>query len=278
MEKQDLYTFDDTNINFNTSELDDIISSDDILKNFKDESTDKLTFSESEVKMLKEETVEKEVQQEQLEEKPVMSEEESILFSDEADAEVYKSDDGLIVEDKETEAFVQEKINETAKQYSHAGTESIKDEQQSFFEEDVDETISLSGDELSNILEDTEELEAAVPTLDSVMKTKELKEELPPEVSEEIDLSELPEEELEVSDLPIEEIEEPLMQDQSEIGKDVSSFFEEDEDESIGLTGNELDNILKATEIVEDAKVEEFVAEGLGEENVFDSLSSEIIE
>jgi pilus assembly protein FimV len=33
-------------------------------------------------------------------------------------------------------------------------------------------------------------------------------------------------------------------------GETASSFFDEDEDESIGLTGNELDNILKDTDVV----------------------------
>ena len=44
----------------------------------------------------------------------------------------------------------------------------------SFFSEDEDETISLSSDELSNILDDTEDAETEeVPTVDSVLQEKE---------------------------------------------------------------------------------------------------------
>jgi len=49
----------------------------------------------------------------------------------------------------------------------------VSEESNSFFNEDEDETISLSSDELGNILEDTEDLEAeTIPTVDSVLQKK----------------------------------------------------------------------------------------------------------
>jgi hypothetical protein len=134
----------------------------------------------------------------------------------------------------------------------------------SFFEEDEDETISLSGDELSNILEDTEDTSLTeIPTVDKVLfqdkvlGEKELSVEsafsLPgeegPLESEEISLDEIPVEDISLTMEPglgAEEISLPGMKAE----ENASSFFDEDEDESIGLTGNELDNILKNTDVV----------------------------
>lgn len=295
MAKDDLYSFDDKSIDFNTSDLDEIISNDEILKNFKDDSKESLIFDEEKAGSLKEEPVLESLdsleQKEEVlspagdtESEPVFSgNDEKILFSDESGSPVsmeVEEEKPLIIHDQETEQFVQEEISreiKTEKEMSGgSGEERIPSapEQKSassFFEEDEDETISLSSDELSNILEDTEEADlSAVPTVDKVLGEQEkapgigldipeateqagLMEE--PVASEEISLDEIPMEQIDFSAAPSAPEESPALESGPE--EPASSFFEEDEDESIGLTNSELDNILKSSEIVEERPVEE---------------------
>ncbi len=201
--------------------------------------------------------------------------------------------------------------------------EDEKDEKSFFDEELEDESISLSKDELSDILEDksTEvdkktELDEIVPTVETVVSAnptegtnEELQEEHVPEPeadilnntvefdeseSEDIISSNISEENglTEETDMTTDSMvdkEEKVLEETNEIdeleaksGSDLQdkgidesksaeilpveneqdssisaeqvggSFFDEDEDESISLTGNELDNILQTTEVVEE--------------------------
>ncbi len=288
-----------------------------------------------------------------------------VLFTDKEEPSPLKiipdeGDDEIVI-DEETEKIVhdqiksKEKISDDEHQVnvedielvSSSDTAPIESTDKSFFNEEEDETISLSSNELSNILEDTVESSKEnieeVPTVDSVLGEKtedigsapELEEigeavkdiELADDTTlddltdtvgvdveslEELDtetLTELDEpspgsvkppedaaeklvekdttelEELEIDEIPISLEEEkgaPSTGDKEmklEEGKPVeeisteaaqeeklttegaeptaaSSFFEEDEDESISLTGNELDGILQGAEVVEEAPPE----------------------
>lgn len=131
-----------------------------------------------------------------------------VLYSDESAA--LSSDesalkDEKIVVDEEAEKIVKDEISKTdvtdEEQISVEEIESPVDAtpeedssqaESSFFSDDDDETISLSSDELSNILEDTDETPSEagveeVPTVDSVLeqKTDEVSEPVLEESSEE---------------------------------------------------------------------------------------------
>ncbi|MDD5067561.1 MAG: hypothetical protein PHF84_11005 [bacterium] len=319
MVKDNLYSFDNKSIDFNTNDLDDIISNDEILKNFKDETKESLIFDEDKIDVLKEEPVLESLDSLQASE-PVMPsvkpaekepeefgipsgaqpvdlravEEESVLFSDEPGEAVdmkleEEKTEPRIVADTETEKYVKNEIIKEMSEEAQAVPASDAEAQakSSFFDEDEDETISLSSEELSNILEDTEETPLTqVPTVEKILEEKaagsaerapdkkmeefltqnvmgaEAKE--TPLESEEISLDEIPVEEIDLGAPVLEESAAGLSlpEEKTEAVKP-GSFFEEEEDESIGLTGSELDNILKSTEIVEESLPAEEMASGL---------------
>lgn len=150
------------------------------------------------------------------------SESEEVIFSDELpDSTKSNSLDNSneIVIDDEVEQIVKDTTtaddtilgNDNSEEIADFGSEtsdSVKtsqDQVKSFFDEDDDETISLSSDELSNILEDADETALRteeVPTVDSVLKDKAPDTTLPEEGEE------------------IEEIEEALVDDLTEVSTD----------------------------------------------------------
>ncbi|MBN1897968.1 MAG: hypothetical protein JW827_04255 [Spirochaetes bacterium] len=238
------------------------------------------------------------------------------------------SDMENIIEDKETEQIVVEKIKQETSRYSKP-----EKEDGSFFDEsDTDESITLSSEEMSNILEDTPEEpvstsveepriqssgiseEPVMESLEDIPEVSGFEEEPTETLSEEdVSLHEVPQAEeikLEDSQAQLEEVEplssetpeetipvmteeepfstdaldttlseEPSLESIPELEEEVPTvslddeipviessfeepetadtqkeegFFEDVEDESISLSGDELDNILKTAEVAEE--------------------------
>ncbi len=363
MESQNLDDLNFGNVmqNGSNDDFESILNDSDI---FSDDSIDTLIDNEAEISVLEGEKLPEEEIDSIIDEN---KKEDEVVFNDEVIEKPEKSasgtDEMAIVEDTETEKIVEEKIRQETEQYNN-----ISDEQEgatlqesgpgetSFFEEDEDESVSLSQDELSNILEDvdasTEELSAAPETepagieevtesskdsgeavLESLEESSEdmgtladeqiggITEDVPEGVEdltpeslgepvtesteaeesaailgdaegeplgeisgEEIDvlgaesaeaeepaatleetagepLGEISGEEIDVLGAESAETEEVLqgegVSEETVSAEDISSsdvsFFEEDEDESISLSGDELDNILQNSEVVEES-------------------------
>ena len=306
-----------------TDDIDSIISGEDLFDT--ENLADELISSEPEVTVSGEEAAEP----------PSAESQEEVLFTDKDTGYDELSAEETIVEDKETEKIVEEKIKEETEKYGAPPTESAEPAkadtgESSFFasEEKEEEPISLSQDELSNIIEDVEgepstqdiiseepaptgvDLEAGevkaeqppAPVAESVEEpVTELSSEKPEELesieereptveSKEEPAAETPVEKAEELEpveetVPAEEVSEIGVEEIEELGaaseeaaipteeikpeevpetppteaegpkpeetKKEESFFEELEDESISLSGDELDNILKTAEVVE---------------------------
>ncbi len=282
-------------INFGTDELNNIISGDELFESSKE--IDGLISSEPEVSGSGDEKLEQPISG-QHEDRPEnnLSSEQIENINKNMSGEESKKTDEMIVEDKETEKMVEQKIKEEIEKYGASTVETSEEIPTSFFEESEEGPINLSQDELSNILEDVEEKpstepisEESIPTgvdLESgEIKTPGITEEesvlegieepgqvleIPEEkTADELEtLGEVSEEEISSSPLYQEEsaeiggkegkVTEPSAKEIEELPSEEAtqktakeSFFEEVEDESISLSGDELDNILKTAEVVE---------------------------
>jgi len=244
------------NLEFKTEELDSLINVNEI---FEAESKIEELLSEKPEVSVGESTKIPEYQPEKEEKQS------EVLISDEiVDTSILESStQEKIIEDTETEKLINEQIEKEQKIYEQLKEESISNEDTGFFKAEEDESITLSNDELANILEETE--------TKSEISTAE---ELPTENIQESTGEELGEISVDELEPATEEVLEPIEQvtDEQNIPEELKpsetivpeeiktepseSFFGELEDESISLSDNELENILQSAEIEETPSLE----------------------
>ncbi len=233
--------------------------------------------------------------QNQKEEKVVEETAETVTEEIPAPAEETVTEETIIEETVEEPTVEDEIITEIP--------ETTEDDSLGFFDNsDGDDTIALSGDELDNMLSNVEIAEEPVieeTIVEEVIEEPVIEETVVEEVTEEPVIEETIIEEVteepvieetvveEVTEEPVieesvvEEVaDEPVIDIPETTEDDSLGFFDNsDGDDTIALSGDELDNMLSNVEITEEEVIEETeIPEELPEETVVEDAAEEVIE